>query len=195
MKEICAKILELSFFLVHMAPPCSTRSRARAPALRQVGRWITGMPGLTQKQRQRVREGTRLARSCVSFAWACLASETGFSIENPESSMLWRWPPMEELISHPSIIIIDFTYCKFGVLPWLKPTRIVTNIAELRGLMGGCPGGHQHQHLRGMAPTGYCGQRSLAPTRCSSVPHMGLGFRRPPGAALWLDRSLGSPRM
>ena len=51
------------------------------------------------------------------------------------------------------MVIVDFVYCRFGV-PWLKPTRIVCNIPELRGLMGGCPGGHHHQHLRGVAPSG-----------------------------------------
>ena len=152
-EELRKKIVRGLFFLVHFAPPCSTWSRARLPPLRRPGEHIEGVLGLTAKQRERLREGTALARACVLLAEACLQHGVGFSIENPRSSMMWLWGPMAKILEHPSVIIVDLVYCRFGA-PWLKPTRLVTNIRELAALQGGCPGGHVHQALRGTAPCG-----------------------------------------
>eukprot|EP00969_Alexandrium_andersonii_P260128 11501388-Alexandrium_andersonii.AAC.1 len=49
------------FFLLHLAPPCSTWSRARLPALRRPGFFIRGLPGLTPSAKAKADEGTELA--------------------------------------------------------------------------------------------------------------------------------------
>eukprot|EP00959_Pyramimonas_sp_CCMP1952_P440061 9213182-Pyramimonas_sp.AAC.1 len=41
---VCRAVLRPLFFMVHLAPPCSTFSRARRPPLRAPGRWILGLP-------------------------------------------------------------------------------------------------------------------------------------------------------
>ena len=94
---VCQAILHGLFFLVHMAPPCSSFSRARRPAIRAAGRWIRGLPSLSPQQVRRVREGNALAQAAISMCFACLAADVGFSLENPKTSLLWDLPEMVNL--------------------------------------------------------------------------------------------------
>ncbi|CAK0805297.1 unnamed protein product, partial [Prorocentrum cordatum] len=100
----CRAILFGLFFTVHMAPPCSSFSRARRPAIRAPGRWIRGLPGLSPPRVQRVREGGSLARAAISMCFPRLAACVGFSLENPSASMIWGLPEMAKLMEQAGVV-------------------------------------------------------------------------------------------
>ena len=150
------------YFMIHLAPPCATWSRARLPRLRRVGPHILGVPGLSAREREKVSEGTALMRAAVLLAKTAVQEGIGFSLENPASSMVWLWEEMGSLLKMPGVIVVDLVYCAYG-MPWMKPTRIVTNVKELAALARRCSGDHQHQMLRGVAPCGVLWTRIACP--------------------------------
>ncbi|CAK0825583.1 unnamed protein product [Prorocentrum cordatum] len=97
---------------------------------------------------QRVREGNALAQAAISICYACLASGTGFSLENPRTSMIWDLPDMAKLLTMDGVRVVEMVYCAFGAR-WKKPTRIVTNVQALEELECKCSQDHDHQELRG----------------------------------------------
>ena len=104
-------------------------------------------------QTAKLKEGTALADVCIRMIKACMAAGIGFSCENPESSMMWHYPPMREIMMMKDIIVVDLVYCAFG-MPWMKPTRLITNIPSLAALRRTCTRDHEHQPLRGASPSG-----------------------------------------
>ena len=108
---------------------------------------------MTQNQRDRLEEGTQLARACIVLIWACLNAGIGFSCENPHTSMLWVFPEMKEVMEHATVIVVDLVYCSYGA-PWKKPTRLITNVKAIAALASHCSGDHEHITLRGVAPCG-----------------------------------------
>ncbi|CAK0837144.1 unnamed protein product [Prorocentrum cordatum] len=104
-------------------------------------------------ERRKAEEGTRLARATARLVQACMRAGIGFSVENPTTSTLWDLPEFFEMRGTESVLEVTLVYCACGAR-WLKPTRLLTNVPELGRLSRGCPGGHQHQTLRGVAPEG-----------------------------------------
>ena len=141
------------FFALHFAPPCSTWSRARLPRLRQIGKFIKGLPGLKPSQVAKLQEGTALMDACIEMVVTCLENGVPFSLENPLGSMVWSYPPMVQILRHPLVFVVDLVYCSYG-MAWKKPTRIITSISSLTRLRTTCSGDHVHQTLRGTAPNG-----------------------------------------
>lgn len=139
--------------MLHFAPPCATWSRARIPRLRTEGRWIEGVPLLKMAAQRQLELGTQLARATVLLVREAIAAGVGFSIENPLTSLLFRWPPMQEIMSMPGIYVVDLDYCRYGT-PWRKPTRLLTDVASLITSRLRCLSNHVHQELRGRAPNG-----------------------------------------
>ncbi|CAK0897173.1 unnamed protein product [Prorocentrum cordatum] len=97
---------------------------------------------------QRVRDGNALAQAAISICYACLASGTGFSLENPRTSMIWDLPDMAKLLTMDGVRVVEMVYCAFGAR-WKKPTRILTNVQALEELECKCSQDHDHQELRG----------------------------------------------
>ena len=149
------------FFMVHLAPPCSTWSRARRPPLRARGDRIYGLPDLNRAQRRRAEEGNSLARAAVRLVRSCIEAKVGFSIENPCSSMLWDMPEMIDIKNTSGTTSVSLVYCAYGA-KWLKPTRLLTNVKELASLARSCTGDHKHQTLRGLSPEGVLWTRLAA---------------------------------
>ena len=112
--------------------------------------------------RQKLREGTALMRAAIAIAFAAIESNIGFSLENPRSSMVWEWEEMKALMRAKGVVTIDLVYCMYG-MPWLKPTRIITNVKELNVLSCQCSCGQVHQTLRGVAPCGTLWTRIACP--------------------------------
>ena len=94
----------------------------------------------------------RLSLACARFTLrvmrACRESGVFYSVENPLSSSLWKWGPMSRAIRWSDTCSFVYDNCRFGC-PWLKPTRIITNLPELDVLGLRCNGGHTHIPLRG----------------------------------------------
>ena len=147
------------FWMVHLGPPCSTFSRARLPSLRSNGHpW--GIPGLSKKEKEIVNDGSLMCLVAVEVAKRCLEAGVGFSLENPATSMMWVFPPMQEFLEKAGVIVVTLDYCQFGE-EWRTSTKIMTNVPELIDLGRRCSGRGvcsrtrlPHQVLRGMAPCG-----------------------------------------
>ena len=77
--SLCRSIAMGLYFLVHLAPPCSTWSRARLPRLRLPGKWIEGLPNLKASQRLKIAEGNDLAWATICLIRAALAAGIGLS--------------------------------------------------------------------------------------------------------------------
>ena len=60
---------------------------------------------------------------------------------------------MIELQQRSGVFAVDLVYCAYGAA-WLKPTRLLTNIEELKLLACRCSRSHAHQELRGVSPQG-----------------------------------------
>ena len=83
---------------------------------------LWGLPGLSERDQERVRNGNRQVRwACRLFAWLA-ARGIPCIIENPLTSRVWLTAPMQRLLaSFPSVVI---SYCAFGT-SWKKPTRLL----------------------------------------------------------------------
>ena len=110
-----------SLIMVHLAPPCSTFSRARDRSKKtrlRSSRYPEGLPGKQDK----VASANVIARS--AFAFAVWAAERGFfvSLENPRTSYLWDFLEGENAGEK---IFEDFYFspCMFGA-PFQKPTTL-----------------------------------------------------------------------
>ena len=71
---------------IHMGTPCVIWSRARHNIQNH------------RKARARERIGVQLAALSARIAWLCLDLGIGFSIENPRSSLLWSFAPIQQLL-------------------------------------------------------------------------------------------------
>eukprot|EP00959_Pyramimonas_sp_CCMP1952_P100442 2101050-Pyramimonas_sp.AAC.1 len=82
-------------------------------------------------------------------------------MENPASSMCWLFPPLMNVMESEGVRLIYLDFCMFGT-EWRKPTRVLTNVAELKRLGRRCHGrasccsrtGQPHRSLRGGVPKG-----------------------------------------
>ncbi|MDE0840272.1 MAG: hypothetical protein OSB41_14635 [Kiritimatiellae bacterium] len=101
-------------------------------------------------------EGNLQLRMLLRILWACVASNTFFTIENPMYSLIWSTP---ELIAIGNLDFVEqavFDMCAFGlrtppgVLPveiWKKPGRLIGHLPHLSTLSRRCPKGHKHGSL------------------------------------------------
>ena len=83
-----------------------------------------------------------------------------FSIENPKTSLLFRYEPIERLLEVKDASLVSFDQCAYGLrLPGTaqsqfckKATSILSNIPAMTCLSRKCPGlglGHEHVHAQG----------------------------------------------
>ncbi len=71
-----------------------------------------------------------------------------WSLENPASSRLWSWPPLQAFLSSNVVFKVRVDYCCWGCR-YLKPTVLYTSSEDLLALGSRCQGGHLHEHLQG----------------------------------------------
>ena len=117
-------------WFTHFATPCSEWSAAR-PHGNQSG------------------TAQRLASVTASLIRLCMSSGAFWSLENPQSSALWAWPPLQGIIALPHTLVVTAHLCRFGA-PYKKPTVIATNCAELVALEKRCKCSQLHVRLRGL---------------------------------------------
>ena len=95
--------------------------------------------GLKNMARARQREvvSCELAFLTAKLVEICIEQGILWSIENPQSSMLWELLPIQFLSQRPDTYSICFPMCAFGA-PYKKMIRILTSIVELCGLSRVC---------------------------------------------------------
>ena len=106
---------------LHLAPPCSTFSRARDRGRRtrlRSSKYPAGLPG----KEDRVCDANRIA--LASWKLALWAASRGMlvSMENPRSSYLWEFLDEEEGDGEGWTDVV-FAQCRFGA-SYQKPTRL-----------------------------------------------------------------------
>ena len=93
-----------------------------------------------------------LALFSVRVIKACQRHGVLWSLENPASSSLWNFQPLESVLDSPDTINFVFDMCRFGQR-FKKPTRLATNFRSLVSLARRCKRNHIHEHLHGSKTT------------------------------------------
>ena len=118
-------------WFVHFGTPCTPWSVAREG-----------------KNRPADAAAFRCVRVTMRLLQLCVRHRVHWSIENPVSSGLFKWPPLCKSLSRHARASIVYDCCAFGA-PYFKPTRIDSSLEHLSALARTCPGGHAHEHLQG----------------------------------------------
>ena len=123
-------------WMIHLGTPCTVWSRARH--------------NLKNWKKARLSETRGVACALFTSVVIRLALSLGirFSLENPQSSRLWRFGPIETIFKDKRIHFFSFHLCQYGA-SYKKATSIMTNTKELEALVKLCSGGHKHVQLRG----------------------------------------------
>ena len=108
-------------------------------------------PPLSRVQADKVVLGNALARVAISIASAQISVGMLFCIEQPESSLIWRFMPMRDLIVAMSLFLFAFHAFASGG-PWKKPVTGLTYLLELIAIQLYCKCRKPHRVLAGEAP-------------------------------------------
>ena len=147
-------------FLVWFGTPCTTFSVARAP-LRDADDPSKPREGLSERDLAQFWDGTILAEVTARAIIIAHIAKAFYVVENPFSSGLWRFPPVERALRATSAVFIRTVYCAWGE-KWIKPTGLAGTLPGLETLSRDCSGrsnccqfsGRPHIKLRGRAPDG-----------------------------------------
>ena len=128
------RLLELTsagaFRAVCAAPPGSSFSRARVPALRGASA-AYGFESEDLWVAAKVKKDNALNGWLARLRDCCLHARAGYTIECPDASLWWTMPGWEAQRAPSSQEVWRLDFCRFGT-PWRKRTRVATNTA-LRG--------------------------------------------------------------
>ena len=145
---------------VHFGVPCSSFSIMQTM---NGGTRTSSNPEGTGERKNEIC-GNELADVVCELCWLLYKSKGFFSIENPLSSFLWKYGPVDLL--NEIAFDVDFDQCQFGLAPphaaetnqrdlfIKKATRLRTNLQELKGLGVRCQGGHRHYRCLGSVRAG-----------------------------------------
>lgn len=145
---------------VHFATPCASFFCARRHRPLRSSRHPWGLPDLSRVDRANVRDGNLLLARSVALIRQAVQLGCLVSLENPQSSALWRMPSLRPLLS--SADLVNFDQCQYGT-PWKKPTSVALwNAPAAPGLARRCvprgplcaASGRPHRRLEGRAPGG-----------------------------------------
>ena len=115
--------------LVWLGMPCTTWSRARKfdnlgpPPVRDDGDGLWGLPHLSRRDAEKVKQSNLLLQVSCHFIKYCQAHNISWALENPSSSRVWLTAPLRELqrLGH----VAEVHYCQYRQ-PWKKPTRMLS---------------------------------------------------------------------
>ena len=112
--------------VIHLAPPCSTFSRARdrskATRLRSSSH-PAGLAWLNPERAEIAGEANQIALHAFDFAvWAAKALDAVVSLENPSGSYIWPWSTLQKDFSESSFEDAVVSQCLFGA-PYRKDTK------------------------------------------------------------------------
>ncbi|CAK0862131.1 unnamed protein product, partial [Prorocentrum cordatum] len=93
-------------------------------------RWSAARRGGEMADSAASASGIACAKFSCRAVRACLDAGAQFVIENPRSSHLWSWPPLESLLRRAAAVRVELDMCAFGAA-WKKPTLLVGNLQGL----------------------------------------------------------------
>lgn len=121
---------------VHVGTPCTAWSRARH--------------NIKDFRKARRKEHLAVATALFSHRVITLCLKRGiwFSLENPFSSRIWEFLPMQGIFKDNRCHFVRFDMCQYG-MTYKKSTGLLTNAEPFKQLGRLCTGGHKHEHLKG----------------------------------------------
>ncbi len=150
-------------------PPGSNWCRIRSDA------YLDGMPGLSDRDLERVRIGNATARVSQQIIACCVANTVPCALENPRTSMLWDSRYLRHLRHRTCCQELLLDLCQYGVR-WRKATRVCAwHCLASPALTLRC---HAHD--------GLCSRTSL--------PHIRLSGADKVSGVLWTRRAQEYPR-
>ena len=138
-----------AFWYVHFGLPCSSWSAIQRLNKGTRRAHIPEGDGSLAREVRGNLLASRVAQLCQ------LQSKQGlfYSIENPKDSYVWAFQPVAELRT--GAFDVCFDQCEYGLIPVhlpktskfriKKPTRLLTNMPELKSLVKACS--HTHPHF------------------------------------------------
>ena len=137
-----------TILFVHAAPPCGTCSMARSIKRKGVGaaplrspQYPMGLPSLQGSNLDKVLAANKIYVGLARFLDLLCSLKIPWTVENPESSLLWQLPCFEHLVrAYP---MVSFDMCCFGGAR-LTHRSLLTSCPALDHLRQRCPGGHEH---------------------------------------------------
>ena len=175
--DLCKKSLQsFILWLIHcdkiagvwLGTPCTSWSRARRndgrgpPPLRS-NEALWGLPGLSDQDQERVREGNALARFSLRVFDICHRFGIPVGLENPATSRLWLVPQMQRLLDQPNVQLSVTDYCQDG-MAWRKRTKVLSTHVDFRSVPRLCMGKHgfcSRTHHKHVQLSGTCGKGFL----------------------------------
>ena len=151
-------------------PPGSGWEPVRSPA------HIYGLPNLPPKAALRLATGNKLARTSSRILRLALSLSIPCALENPASSLLWRFPPIAKAASKWHADARTFDMCGFGAR-WRKRTKILLWFAAdfppsrlCQGRKGVCSFSNKHHIIvQGRDPASGTFWSTIAQTYPSSL--------------------------
>ena len=127
--------------IVHLAPFCSTFSRARDRSSETKLRSSShpaGLPTLSKEHRGIANEANAIAEHAVSIAvWAATSLDAVVCVENPAGSYLWPFVDGQSTMGRTSFEDAVVSQCLYGA-PYRKDTRFRSWNASALGLQHRC---------------------------------------------------------
>ena len=107
------------------APPCTTYSCARHPALRSRD-YIYGLPTLNERDKAIATAADKLTHHVIALLLFASRCEVPWVVENTQTSMIWHLPRMDVLQTAEAAEGTVLHQCQFGV-PWRKATILLAS--------------------------------------------------------------------
>ena len=124
---------------LHVSTECITWSISAQPAYRSSSD-ILGLPGLAPHKIGEVKAANAQASVTFEILKECGTLNVPASLENPQSSYLWKHPSCVSLLhsgKYGKWQLVLVCYCRWG-RPFKKPTYIMTNTTFLSELHSPC---------------------------------------------------------
>ncbi len=118
--SLLRRIRSRVFSAVMLAPPCTTFSRARHPALRTSAEPWGVSACLDSPQLQLAN---RLTRRTLTLIRLLIRPHISFGVENPLASIFWCLPEVRHHMSQSYSTVLNTDFCQWGT-SWKKPTRV-----------------------------------------------------------------------
>ena len=137
-----------AILFVHAAPPCGTCSAARSIKRKGVSaaplrspQYPMGLPSLQGSNLDKVLAANKIYVGLAKFLDLLCTLKIPWTVENPESSLLWQLPCFEHLVrAYPRV---SFDMCCYGEAR-LTHRSLLTSCPAIDHLRQRCPG---HKHL------------------------------------------------
>lgn len=117
-RRLQASVQRSGVIMVHFAPPCTTFSQARRPALRTRAH-PAGLPTLATQHATQVHQANRLVAVTASVCLSLAALGVPFCIQTPQTSLFWHMPSIRRLLECEDVCTFRADMCQFGA-PWRK---------------------------------------------------------------------------